>query len=370
MSYRLALERRTATPIALRILTPVAAVACGLASGAFIILVSGQDVSATFVAMWQASFGSVSGLESTAVQATPLVFTGLAVSVALKMGLWNIGAEGQIVMGAVGAMFMGLYWSSLPRFPLILMMFLAGMIAAAVWAAIAALPRAFIALNEVITTLFLNYVALQFMDLMIYGPWRDPSIVSYAFSRPIPSRTQLPMLGGTGISLGLLIAVVLVPAMWWLFARTRWGFGVRMAGGNERIRKYFRLTSRRDMVLVLMLSGAIAGLAGVVQLLGITGRLQDGISGGYGYTGILVAFLAGRRFGPVVPVAALFAALTSGGFALQASGVSSSIASVIQGSTIVFALVVSTFGSFRLRLRRVPRGGVRSVHASVAEGGL
>jgi simple sugar transport system permease protein len=229
-------------------------------------------------------------------------------------------------------------------------MFGAALAAGAGWALVAAIPRALIGLNEIITTLFLNYIGILLMDYLIFGPWGDPAAVGFAYSRPLPSGASLPAFGFNRWHIGIFVALALAAALWWLIERTPWGFGVRIAGGNMRAARYLRLPITRRIVVVLALSGALAGLAGAIELTGVTYRLQDGISGNYGYTGILIAFLARRRPFGVVAVAFFFAALLVGSFALQTIGVANAIATIVQALIIIFLLLGEAALTYRVRL--------------------
>jgi simple sugar transport system permease protein len=233
-------------------------------------------------------------------------------------------------------------------------MILAGCAGGALWAAIAAIPRALIGLNEIIVTLFMNYIAILFMDYLIFGPWGDPKAFGFAYSRALPDGTSLPLIPGTGVHIGILLAVLVALGAWWLMERTPWGFSVRVAGGNTRAAEYLGLGISRRMVLVLAISGAIAGLAGAIELTGVTNRLQEGISVNYGYSGVLIAFLARGRLLAVGAAAFLFAALVVGSYALQTTGVAQPIATIIQALIIVFLLAGDAVLAFRLRFARIP----------------
>src|SRR6266852_4649548 len=173
MSVSFHLERRLNAPLAMRIAVPVAAVALGLVAGGVILALGGHDPIDAYNSMWEGSLGSSDGLQATLIKACPLVLTGLAVATALRVGLWNIGGEGQLIVGAIAATGVGLYATGLPGALLLIAMILAGAAGGAVWAAIAAIPRALIGLNEIIVTLFMNYIAILFMDYLIFGPWGD-----------------------------------------------------------------------------------------------------------------------------------------------------------------------------------------------------
>ncbi|MDQ6818126.1 MAG: ABC transporter permease [Actinomycetota bacterium] len=345
------IERRTEVPVAIRAIVPVLAVIGGLAVGALVLLLGNHSVSSAYQSMWQASFGTSTGFDQTLVQAIPLVFTGLAVTIALRMNVWNIGGEGQMALGAIGAAFVGFHFQHLAGLPLVLLMFLGGALAAAGWALIAALPRALVGLNEIITTLFLNYIGLLLLSGLINGPWKDPTVVGFAYSKPLPQQTGLPMIGTSAVSIGAYIALGTAVIVWWLLDRTRFGFSLRIAGGNVRAAQYLRLAVGWRIVGVLAISGVLAGIAGVEQLTTSSGRLQAGLTNNYGYTGILVAFLARQRVMPTVVVALLFAALLNGGSALQSTGIPSSISQIVQAIIIIFVLAGEVLGGYRVRRR-------------------
>jgi simple sugar transport system permease protein len=304
--------------------------------------------------MWEASFGTVDGFEQTLVRATPLVLTGLAVTVALRMNVWNIGAEGQMALGAVGATLVAFHAGGLSALPLLVLMFVGGAVAAAGWALIAAIPRAAVGLNEIITTLFLNYIGLLLLSALINGPWKDPTVVGFAYSKPLPAEAALPFIGTSPVTVGLYIALGAALVMWWLLDRTPTGFSLSIAGGNVRAAQYLGIGVGRRIVAVLLLSGVLAGMAGVIQLTAASGRLQEGLTSNYGYTGILVAFLARQRIGATVIVAVVFAGLLTGGTALQSTGIPSSIALILQALIIVFVVAGEVLGGYRLRRKGSP----------------
>lgn len=349
------LERRSETPLVVQLIVPVLAIIGGLLVGAGVLLLGNHSVTGAYQAMWQASFGTSSGFDQTLVQAIPLALTGLAVTVALRMNLWNIGGEGQMAFGAIGAAFVAFHFPHLSSLPLLLLMFGAGAVAGAAWAAIAAIPRAVIGLNEIITTLFLNYIGLLLLSGLINGPWKDPTVIGFAYSKSLPNQSALPMIGSSGVSVGVYVSLGAALFIWWLLDRTRYGFSLRIAGGNVRAAEYLRIGVRRRIVLVLMLSGALAGVAGVVQLATASGRLQEGLTNNYGYVGILVAFLARRRVVPTVIVALLFAGLLNGGDALQSTGIPSSIAQIVQAIIIIFVLAGEAAGFYRVARRGRPQ---------------
>lgn len=345
------LERRAETGAAQRAITPILAIVGGLLFGAIVLLLGGHSPGDAYRSMWDASFGTVDGFEQTLVRSAPLLLTGLAVTVALRMNLWNIGAEGQMALGAIGATFVAFHAGGAASLPLLLLVFVGGGVAAAAWALIAAVPRAAVGLNEIITTLFLNYIGLLLLSALINGPWKDPTVVGFSYSRPLPAEAALPFFGTTGVSIGICIALAAAALLWWLLDRTRTGFAVSIAGGNARAAQYLGIGVGRRIVWVMALSGVLAGVAGVIQLTAASGRLQEGLTGGYGYTGILVAFLARQRVGATVVVAVLFAGLLNGGSALQSTGIPSAIAQVVQAVIIIFVLAGEVLRGYRLAAR-------------------
>ncbi len=348
------LERRMGAPLVIRIAVPVVAVAGGLLVGGIVMALGGHDPVDAYTSMWDGSLGSTDGLRSTLVKATPLVLTGLAVATALRVGLWNIGGEGQLIVGAIAATGVGLYATMLPGGLLLVGMMLAGCVGGAAWAAIAAVPRALIGLNEIIVTLFMNYIAILFMDYLIFGPWADPKAFGFAYSRALPDSAILPLIPGAGVHIGILLAILVAIGAWWLMDHTPWGFSVRVSGGNPRAAEYLGLKISRRLVIVLAISGAIAGLAGAIELTGVTNRLQEGISVNYGYSGVLIAFLARGRLLGVVLAAFLFAVLVVGSYALQTTGVAQPIATIIQALIIVFLLAGDAVLAFRPHSVRHP----------------
>ncbi|MUL80680.1 MULTISPECIES: ABC transporter permease [unclassified Mycolicibacterium] len=345
-------DRRADVPVVVQVVMPALAIVGGLAFGAVVLVMGDHSVVEAYAAMWDASFGTPAGFEQTLVRATPLILAALAVTVALRMGVWNMGAEGQMALGAIGATFAAFQFADLPNPWLTIAMFGAGVIGAGLWALVAAIPRALIGLNEIITTLFLNYVGLLLLSALINGPWKDSTVTGFAYSRPLPSGAALPAIGTGGLTVGILIAIAVVVLCWWFLNRTRTGFSISIAGGNMRAADYLGMSVRRRIVGVLVLAGAVAGIAGVIQLMTSSGRLQDGLTGGYGYTAILVTFLARRRVGPTVVVAVAFAGLLTGAAALQSTGIPSAIALIVQAVIIIFVLAGDVLSEYRIRFGR------------------
>ena len=351
--------KRTADTSTVRLsIGSVLAVVAAFASAGFILWITGKPVGDAFISMYTASFGTLDGWEATLTRAAPLALTGLAVSTALRMQTWNIGAEGQLLIGAATATAVGFAVPGLPTVFLLPLMCLGAIIGGMVWVLLAAIPRAALGVNEIIVTLFLNYIAIRVVSLLVYGPWKDPGAVGFAYSRPVPAQGLIGTIPGTNVSLAVPSVVVLAIVISLVLDRSRWGFSVDIAGGNSRLANYLGFSHRAKIVSIMVLSGALAGLAGVVQLSASSGRLQPDLASGYGYAGILVAFLAGRRIFKVLGVAVLFAGLIQGGIALQSNGIPSALSSVIQAFVIFFILIARTLSHYRLqRSHPLPENG-------------
>ena len=354
------LEPRATTPAWLSPLATVGAVVVALViSGAIIGLVGGDPVR-SYSHILEASFGSVGVLSDTLVKATPLILTGLACALAFRMRLWNIGAEGQFLLGAWGASAVVLFPlvpSGTPGIVLIPLMMLAGMVAGGVWGFIPGVLRALLGVNEIIVTLMLNYVALFWVQFWVFGPWSEGG---FQQTHPFPPQAWLPRLtdfsssvpgfAGLTVHAGLIFGLVAAGLLWLFLERSRFGYEIRLIGDSPRAAEYAGINIKRRLIIVFAISGALAGLAGMSEVNGAVHRLQDHISPGYGFTAVIVAYLA--RFDPlkVIVAAVLFGALILAGREIQPSGVPA----MIQG-IILFTLIV---GDVLVRYRiRITRGG-------------
>ena len=353
-------ERRGSVSTARRVAIPIVAITLALAVGAIVLWFAGISPGGAYSSMIEASLGSGRGIAATLMRAAPLMLTGLAVAFALRMQLWNIGAEGQLLLGATGATAVYFAFPTLPGWVLMPLAAVAAVLAGGLWATIAAIPRALIGLNEIITTLFLNSIALRFVSLLVYGPWQDPAGKGFAYSKPIPDQGLMGFLWGTDVTAGIALSLVFVVVSWYTIARTRWGFSTEILGGNPSAGIYLQLPAKSRVISVMLVSGGIAGMAGFLQLTAVTGRLQPDIASGYGYTGILLAFLAGRYLLMIPVVAVLFSALIQGGYSLQTDGLSNSISVIIQCVIILFVLIAGAASSYRLRVAWRPRPQQRS----------
>jgi general nucleoside transport system permease protein len=360
------LEPREQTPRWLSPVLTIGAVIVALAIGAVILWFVGGDPIRAYLHIVDAAFGDIGVLSDTLVKATPLILTGLACSLAFRMRLWNIGAEGQFLLGAWGAGAVVLAPILPPGTPAIVVipaMMLAGAAAGALWGFIPGVLRARLGVNEIITTLMLNYIALNWLQFWVFGPWSESGFqqtVQFPPEAWLPRLTdfadQYPILAGLTTHLGLVFALIATAIMSFALSRTRWGYELRLIGDNPRAARYAGIDIARYIIVVFMISGALAGLAGMSEVTGVVHRLQDRISPGYGFTAIIIAYLA--HFGPwrVVVASILFGALILAGREIQPSGVPA----MIQG-IILFCLISSdVFLRYRVKIVRrvalVPAG--------------
>lgn len=300
-------------------------------------------------AFWVGSFGSWYALTSgTLVRAVPLMLTGLGVAVAFRAGVFNIGAEGQLLAGAVAAAFVGLHWSAGLGHLTVPMALCAGTIAGAAWAGIAAVMRARFGVLEVISTLMLNFLAADLVSYLVRGPLQEPLHI-YPQSASLPQVARLAHFGPTTrLHWGLVVAVALVAIVAWVVARTAAGFRLRVSGANpDAASTTGRFSVARVTTGAFLVSGALAGLAGSIQVTAVTYALYENISPGYGFTAIAVAVLAGLRPLAILPSALLFAGLETGATAMQRdAGVPAAWASVAEACLILLAI-----GSLAWRVR-------------------
>jgi general nucleoside transport system permease protein len=364
---RLYLEPRTDVPRWLSPLLTLGAVAIALVISGLIIAMVGGDPIRSYLHILDASFGSIGVVSDTLVKATPLILTGLACALAFRMRLWNIGAEGQFLLGAWGASAVVLFPLVPPGTPgivLIPLMMLAGAVAGGVWGLIPGLLRAKLGVNEIISTLMLNYIALSWIQFWVFGSWSESG---FQQTKMFPREAWLPRLsdfsnavpafGGLTVHLGLIFGLVAAALLWVFLERSRFGYEIRLIGDSPRAARYAGIDIGRRLVIVFAISGALAGLAGMSEVNGAVHRLQDHISPGYGFTAVIVAYLAKFRPGRVIVASILFGALILAGREIQPSGVPA----MIQGIILFTVIVADVLVRYRVRFdRRSAIGGPAS----------
>jgi simple sugar transport system permease protein len=349
------LEKRTTGSPAALILAPVGAVAFTLLVASLLVLWAGAPVGQTYALLVKGGFGSVFAFSETLTRAVPLMLTGLAAAVAFKARLFNIGAEGQLYAGALAAVAVGGAYDgagfALPAPVLFAAMMIAAALAGAVLLLGPALMKARLGVDEVVTTLLLNFIVLLFVSMMLDGPMKDPMAMGWPQSVALVGDLELArLIPKTRVHTGLLWAVSLAIAVWALIKYSVLGFNIRAVGANQRGAAFAGVPVTRTVVLVAMLSGALAGLAGAIEVAGRTGYVTLDMSPGYGYSGIVIAMLAALHPLGVV-LASLFVAgvLVGADSMSRAVGVPTYIADVIVAASLISVLVATLLTQYRVR---------------------
>ena len=349
------LEKRTETSRLALVLAPVGAIAFTLLISTLLVLWAGAPLAQTYGALFKGGFGSVFALSETLTRATPLILTGLAATVAFKARLFNIGAEGQLYAGALAAVAVGgLHGGNglaLPFWLLFILMLLAAALAGALLLIGPALLKAKLGVDEVVTTLLINFIMLLFVSLMLDGPMKDPAAMGWPQSVALASELELSrLIAQTRVHTGLLWAAGLSVALWAFLKFTVPGFDIRATGANGQAAAFAGVPVTRTVLLVALLSGGLAGLAGAIEVAGRTGYVTLDMSPGYGYTGIVIAMLAALNPLGVLAAAVFVAGVLVGADSMsRAAGVPTYIADVIVAASLISVLVATSLTQYRVR---------------------
>lgn len=327
------------------------AIVLALFCTALILLAFGLNPIRVYYAIVEGSLGTQLRIKQTIIKAIPLTITSLGILVAFKMKFWNIGGEGQIAMGAMAASYVALNYGSLPKPVLLVLMALAGIVMGGFWAFIPALFKRKFGTNETIFTLMMNYIAIKFVMYLQYGPWMDPNANGFPRVAPFPDNAILPTF--LGVHLGLLIAIVCVILIYFLMTYTKLGYEITVVGESYETARYAGMNIGKIVIVAMLISGGLCGLVGMIQASAVEKTLVAGISGGYGFTAIITAWLA-RLNAPVTAiVCVLFAMLLQGGAYIQlAMNVPSSVAGIVQGTILFFVLGSEFFLQYKITLSR------------------
>ena len=350
------LEKRSRqSPLAL-VLAPIGAVAFTMLVSALLVLWAGAAVTQTYRLLLEGGFGSVFALSETLTRAIPLMLTGLAATVAFKARLFNIGAEGQLYAGAlaavaVGGLHGGIGFAQIPIPLLFVLMVLAAALAGALLLLGPALMKQRLGVDEVVTTLLLNFIMLLLVSMLLDGPMKDPTAMGWPQSVALIGDLELSkLIPQTRVHSGLLWGMVLALAVWALLRFTVLGFDIRAVGANARAAAFAGVPVTRTVVLVAMLSGALAGLAGAIEVAGRTGYVTLDMSPGYGYSGIVIAMLAALHPLGVVLASIFVAGVLVGADSMsRAIGVPTYIADVIVAASLLSVLVATLLTQYRVR---------------------
>ncbi len=341
-------------------ITPLAAVIAALVVGAVFLRIQGFEPLAVYRALFQASFTSVYGITDSLAIATPLVVTGLAAGVAFRMNLFNIGAEGQLYAGAIIGSWAGIALAPhLPGPLAIAAVLILSAVGGMLWAVPMAVFKAYFGTSEIITSLMLTFVALFLMRYLIFGSasfWRDPSSTNFPQGKKIDAAGELPLFGEYRTGWGLVVVVLVAIVVWVIVRFTSAGYDMNVVGSSPKAARYAGISTKRVMMMALLLSGALGGLAGGVEVAGRAHALDpNGLELGFGFTGIVVAALA--RYNPfgIVLVAVFLGGLRNAGAALQSMAgerVPVEVSLMLQGAILLFAIGAEIFVRNRLRIVR------------------
>ena len=322
----------------LKFLSPIIAIASALIVGAILIIIAGANPITAYSALFQESLFDYFGFGNTLTRMTPLLLTSLGVLIGLKAGQFNIGGEGQIYLGALGSTIVGLYVQAPALIHIPLGLFV-GFLFGAIWGLIPGYLKAIKGVNEVITTLLLNYIAVNLISYLVQNPLKAENAPS-PYSELIAKSAQLPILPGGLANTGIILALVAAVILWILLQRTPLGYQITAVGFNPTASNYAGISVKKTIMLVMILAGGLAGLAGSCEVMGLKYRLFEEVSPGYGMNAIAIAFLSrGNVFG-VVLASLFFAALRSGANVMQRSaGVPVTVVFAIQGLTVLFIAI-------------------------------
>jgi len=325
-------------------LVPLLAVFTAIVIGGVVIAAVGGNPFAAYLGLFQGSFGSVKALSETAVWATPYIFAGLAVALAFKGGLFNIGAEGQLALGAVASAWVGyalpgILGVTIPMYIHLPLAIMAGMLFGLLWGAIPGALKAYTGAHEVINTIMMNYIALNMVSFLLNGPMKDKDPQNVIARTPlIAEGARIPVIfEGLRVHWGFVLALVVAFLVWWLLWKTTLGFEIRTVGLNPDAAKYAGINYKRIMTLTMALSGMLAGLAGTIEVTALNYRHELGFSTGYGFDAIAIALLGKTHPFGVVLAAILFAAMRNGATQMQfMTQIPVDIISVIQALILLF----------------------------------
>jgi ABC-type uncharacterized transport system permease subunit len=329
-------------PALVSIAAPVVGVVLGLLIGAILIVIAGADPIEAYTTMFMGAFGGKRQITETLLKTIPLLLIGLGLAAAFRARVWNIGGEGQYYFGALLGGVIALFFPHWPRLLLLVAILVGGIVGGALWALIPALLKVRAGMNEIISTLMLNYIAILFVTYLARGPLQEPG--GYLpMSAQFDQATRLPQIPTTRIHIGVFLVALLVPLLYVLLWHTPLGFRLRAVGSRASVARYAGYSVEHTIIFVLLLSGALAGLAGIMEVTNLHYRLKAGISGGYGFSAVLVALLG--RMNPFgVAIASLFfAALIVGAETMHVlAGLPPELAQAIQAVIVLSVLVVDT----------------------------
>jgi simple sugar transport system permease protein len=331
-------------------LAPLAAIVVALLVSGLILLLAGYDPLNAYAILFDGAFGDTRTISEVALKATPLILIGGGLAIAFRAGIWNIGAEGQFYAGALLSTLAGVYISGLPAILFVPLVLVLGVVGGALWAMLAGFLKVRFGASEIVTTIMLNYVATIGTAYLVTGPLIEEA-GGFPQTARIAEAARLPrILPPTRLNIGFILAIVIAIALYLLLFKSSTGYAIRSVGVNPTAARYAGISVQRNVLLTMAISGGASGLAGAIEITGLTYRLFQSISPGYGFEGIAVALLAGNNPLGAILSGFLFGALRSGSEVMQLrASIPSVMVFAIQG---IVVLSVVAFGAYRLRARR------------------
>jgi simple sugar transport system permease protein len=345
------LEARESASTLWRIGAPVLAVIASMLICSALILWAGASPLAAWGLLVKGALGSTFALTETLTRATPLIFTGLAAAVAFRAKLWNIGGEGQLYVGACVATWLGTGMVTLPAWLMVPFLFLTGALAGGLFLLVPTWLKTHLKVDEVVTTLLLNFVVLLVVNWLVFGPWKDPMAMGWPQAAPVIDEAMLPILvPKTSLHAGFILALACALAVWWMMRFTIWGFEIRAVGANIKASTFAGMPVLGTIVRTALLSGGLAAMAGVSELCGVKGYLTLDLSPGFGYSGIVVAMLASLHPLGVVLSAIFIAVVYIGADSMsRAIDISNYIADVTTAVSLLMVLLAMFLTRYRIR---------------------
>lgn len=346
------ITKRDALPRKREILITILAVVLSIVFAGIILLIFGLNPLNIFQEIIMGSVGTGLRIKQTIIKAIPLIIASMGIIVAFKMKFWNIGAEGQITMGALGATWVALnLGESLPQPLMLLLMMIAAAICGGIWAFIPAIFKAKMGTNETIFTLMMNYVAIKFVTYLQYGPWMDPAANGFPRIATFSENAVLPSIAG--VHIGWILALIITAFVYFLINYTKTGYEIAVVGESLETARYAGMNISKVIVVAMLISGGLCGIVGMVQASGIEKTLVAGIANNYGFTAIITAWLAKLNPISTLIVCVVFAMLIQGGEYIQiALGVPSAVSDVVQGLILFFVLGSEFFMRYRIHFGR------------------
>ncbi len=344
------LETRRNTPVWLIAILPIISILVAFIFGAFFIVWAGESPITAYIALIKGALGSSFAITESLTRAIPLIFTGLAAAVAFRAKFWNIGAEGQLYCGALAATLIGTGMIDLPAPIMIPILFITGALAGCLILLLPVFLKTHMKVDEVVTTLLLNFIILLFVNLLLEGPLKDPMAMGWPQAAPIIEHGVLPtIIDKSRLHFGLIIALVMAVIIWAMLRFTVWGYEIRAVGYSQKASVFYGISINKSVLVVALLSGGLAGMAGVSEVAGLKGYLTLDLSPGFGYTGIAVAMLAQLHPIAVIVSAIFLASIYVGADAMsRVINIPNYIADILVAISLLSVLVGSMLARYRV----------------------